>query len=191
MPKLNGKTIAILATDGFEESELFSPKAALEKEGARVEIISDKDGEIQGFKHMEKSKTIRVDKRLPEADINDYDGLVIPGGVFNPDKVRRDDGAIAFVRGAFARKLPVGAICHGPQVLISADVVKGRKMTGFEAIQIDLKNAGADVSDEEVVVDKGLVTSRSPDDLDAFNAKIVEEFAEGKHRAQAKSVDAA
>lgn len=191
MPKLDGRRIAILASDGFEESELFSPKAALEKEGAQIDIISDKEGEICGFKHMEKAKTIRVDKQLSHADINDYDGLVVPGGVFNPDKLRRDDRAIAFVRSAFARELPVAAICHGPQVLISADVVKDRKMTGFEAIQIDLKNAGAKVSDEAVVVDRGLVTSRSPDDLDAFNAKIIEEFAEGKHRVQAKAVGAA
>lgn len=191
MPKLDGKRIAILASDGFEESELFSPKAALEKEGAQIDIISDKGDEIRGFKHMEKGEAIKVDKQLSHADINDYDGLVVPGGVFNPDKLRRDDRAIAFVRSAFARELPVAAICHGPQVLISADVVKDRKMTGFEAIQIDLKNAGAKVSDEPVVVDRGLVTSRNPDDLDAFNAKIVEEFAEGKHKAQAKSVGAA
>ncbi len=190
MKKLTNRKIAILAADGFEESELFSPKEALEKEGASVDIISLKTGEIQGFKHMEKGKAASVTDEIAHADINDYHGLVIPGGLFNPDALRRNEKVIAFVRGAFAKQLPVAAICHGPQVLISADVVSGRKMTGFEAIQIDLKNAGAEVRDEEVVVDKGLVTSRTPDDLPAFNKKIVEEFCEGKHAKQQKSVAA-
>ena len=190
MTKLQNKKIAILAADGFEESELFSPLEALKEQGATVDIISLKTGEVQGFQHMEKGKSIKIDKDISSADINDYDGLVIPGGLFNPDALRRDEKALAFVKGAFAKKLPVAAICHGPQVLITADVVKGRKMTGFEAIQTDLKNAGAEVSDEEVVVDHGLVTSRTPDDLPAFNRKMVEEFCEGKHDRQKTSVAA-
>ncbi|WP_428410240.1 type 1 glutamine amidotransferase domain-containing protein [Hyphococcus sp.] len=190
MSKLKNKKIAIVAADGFEESELFSPLEALKEEGAEIEIISIKSGEIAGFKHMERGKSIKVDKEIAHADINDYDGVVIPGGLFNPDALRRDEKVIAFVRGAFAKKLPVAAICHGPQVLITAEVVKGRKMTGFEAIQPDLKNAGAEVSDEEVIVDNGLVTSRKPDDLPAFNKKIIEEFCEGKHKGQKKSIAA-
>ncbi len=190
MTKLQNKKIAIIATDGFEESELFSPLDALKKEGAAIDIISLKPGEIQGFKHMERGKTIEVTKDITHADVNDYDGVLIPGGLFNPDALRSDEKIIAFVRGAFAKKLPVAAICHGPQVLITADVVKGRKMTGYAAIQPDLKNAGAQVSDEEVVVDAGLVTSRNPDDLPAFNRKIVEEFCEGKHKEQKKSIAA-
>lgn len=190
MAKLDDKKIAILATDGFEESELFSPLKALKEAGASVEIISLKTGEIQAFRHLEKGRTISVDKTVEQADIGEYDGLLIPGGLYNPDALRRDDKVISFVRDAFSKKLPVAAICHGPQVLISAEVVKGRKMTGFDAIQVDLKNAGADVSDTEVVVDSGLVTSRNPDDLDAFNKKIVEEFCEGKHKNQQQSVAA-
>lgn len=190
MAKLGNKKIAILATDGFEEAELFSPLDALKSAGAKVDIVSLKGGEIQGFKHMERGKAITVDKEIAQASINDYDGLVIPGGLFNPDALRRNAKAVAFVRSGFANKLPVAAICHGPQVLISADVVKGRKMTGFEAIQVDLKNAGATVSDEEVVVDQGLVTSRKPDDLPAFNRKMIEEFCEGRHDRQKKSAAA-
>lgn len=184
LKKLENKKIAILAADGFEESELFSPLEALKDEGATVDIVSIKGGEIQGFNHMEKGKSVGVDKQVSEAAIKDYDGLYVPGGLFNPDHLRRDEKVIAFVRSAFEQKLPVAAMCHGPQVLITADVVKGRKMTGFEAIQIDLKNAGADVSDEEVVVDHGLVTSRKPDDLPAFNRKMIEEFCEGEHSRQ-------
>ncbi|PQA87050.1 type 1 glutamine amidotransferase domain-containing protein [Hyphococcus luteus] len=190
MAQLENRKIAILAADGFEESELFSPLKALKEAGASVDIVSIKTGSIQGFRHTVPLRDIRVDKTLEDADINDYDGLLIPGGLFNPDALRRDEKALAFVRGAFAKNLPVAAICHGPQVLISAGVVEGRKMTGFEAIQIDLENAGAEVSDTEVVVDEGLVTSRNPDDLDAFNKKIIEEFCEGKHARQKKSVAA-
>lgn len=191
MAKLSGKTIAILAADGYEEVELTSPRKALEEAGASVEIVSLEAGEIQGFNHMEKAGKSKVDSDLSSADINRYQGVYIPGGLFNPDHLRRDERAIAFVRGAFAKGLPVAAMCHGPQVLITADVVKGRRMTAFEAVQIDLKNAGADVKNEPVVVDKGLVTSRKPDDLDAFNKKLVEEFCEGRHDAQLKSVGAA
>ncbi|WP_375206823.1 type 1 glutamine amidotransferase domain-containing protein [Hyphococcus sp.] len=190
MSKLENKKIAIVAADGFEQVELTSPLDALKKEGAEVHVISIKSGEITGFNHMERGDSIKVDKEIADADINDYDGVVIPGGLFNPDALRRDEKVIAFVCGAFAKKLPVAAICHGPQVLITAEVVKGRKMTGFTAIQPDLKNAGAEVSDEEVVVDHGLVTSRNPDDLPAFNKKMVEEFCEGEHAKQKKSIAA-
>ncbi len=190
MAKLDGKKIAIVAADGFEESELFSPLDALKQEGAEVEILSIQSGEIAGFKHMERGKSVKVDKEIVGADVKDYDGVVIPGGLFNPDALRRDEKVLAFVRSAFEQKLPVASICHGPQVLITAELVKGRKMTGFEAIQPDLKNAGADVSDEEVVVDQGLVTSRNPDDLPAFNRKMIEEFCEGEHAKQKKSIAA-
>lgn len=190
MKKLANKKIAILAADGFEESELFSPLEALKDAGAKVDVVSLNGGVIQGFKHMEKGKSIGVDKMIGEAAVKDYDGVVIPGGLFSPDKLRRNAQAITFVRGAFKHKLPVAAICHGPQVLISADVVKGRKMTGYESIQTDLKNAGAKVTDAEVVIDQGLVTSRKPDDLPAFNRKIIEEFCEGAHDKQKESAAA-
>lgn len=178
---VEGKKLAILATDGFEESELFSPKEAIEAAGGSVEVVSLKPGDIQGFRHMEKGKTIHVDKTLAEARPEDYDAILIPGGLFNPDRLRTEKDALNFAGGFVVSKKPVFAICHGPQVLISAGLVKGRKMTAVKAVQRDLENAGAHVKDEAVVVDKGLVTSRTPDDLDAFNRKIVEELAEGSH----------
>ncbi|MEX6633191.1 type 1 glutamine amidotransferase domain-containing protein [Hyphococcus lacteus] len=190
MSKLENKKIAIIATDGFEQSELFSPLEALKKAGAKVDIISLKPGEIQGVEHGEKGKSAKVDQEIEHADIGEFSGILIPGGLYNPDALRQNERVLSFVRGAFERKLPVASICHGPQVLISAGVVTGRKMTGYPSIQKDLENAGATVSDEEVVVDQGLVTSRSPDDLEAFNKKIVEEFCEGKHDRQAKSIAA-
>jgi protease I len=176
-----GKILAILAADGFEESELFSPKAAIEAAGGRTEVISLKPGDIQGFRHMEKGRSIHVDKTLDEADAEDYDAILIPGGLFNPDRLRTEKDALKFA-GAFVKdRKPVFAICHGPQVLISAGLVEGRTMTAVKSVQRDLANAGADVKDEAVVVDHGLVTSRTPDDLDQFNAKIVEEICEGSH----------
>ncbi|MEM8771842.1 MAG: type 1 glutamine amidotransferase domain-containing protein [Pseudomonadota bacterium] len=190
MAQLNGLNIAILATDGFEESELFSPKEAVEREGAVVDVISIKDGDITGWKNMEPGRSIKVDKVVSDVKISDYDGLIIPGGLYNPDALRRDESVLSFTRDAFAEKLPVGAICHGPQVLISAELVEDRTMTGYDAIWKDLENAGAIVKDEAVVVDAGLVTSRTPDDLDAFNAKLIEEFAEGKHARQKRSLAA-
>src|SRR5262245_24314843 len=181
MAKEEGKKLAILATDGFEESDLFSPKAAIEAAGGSVEVISPKPGEIQGLKHMERGRTIHVDKTLKNANPEDYDAILIPGGLFNPDRLRTEKEALKFA-GAFVKdRKPVFAICHGPQVLISANLVEGRTMTAVKAVQRDLANAGADVKDEPVVVDHGLVTSRTPDDLEAFNAKIVEEIAEGSH----------
>ncbi len=176
-----GKVMAILAADGFEESELFSPKAAIEAAGGRAEVVSLKEGDIQGFCHMEKGRTIHVDKTLDEAKAEDYDAILIPGGLFNPDRLRTEKDALKFAGSFVKDRKPVFSICHGPQVLISAGLVEGRTMTAVKAVQRDLANAGADVKDEPVVVDDGLVTSRSPDDLDAFNAKIVEEICEGSH----------
>jgi protease I len=179
--KAEGKVMAILAADGFEESELFSPKAAIEAAGGRAEVISVHDGEIQGFRHMEKGRSVHVDKTLDEADADDYDAILIPGGLFNPDRLRTEPGALKFAGSFVSQRKPIFAICHGPQVLISANLVEGRTMTAVKAVQRDLANAGADVKDEPVVVDHGLVTSRTPDDLEAFNAKIVEEICEGSH----------
>ena len=182
---LSGVRIAILATDGFGESELTKPLEVLKNAGAKVDIVSPESGSVRSFQHDKPGETISVDVTLANADASDYDGLVIPGGLFNPDALRTNDEALAFTRAFFEAGKPVGAICHGPQVLISADLVKGRTMTAVKAVQKDLENAGAKVVDEEVVVDQGLVTSRTPDDLEAFCDKLVEEFGEGKHRGQA------
>ncbi len=181
---LQGKTIAILSANGFEESELTKPKNALEAAGAKVFIVSPEEGTVQGMKHAQASTALAVDIPLEKANPEEYQGLVIPGGLFNPDSLRTNQTALKFVKAFFEAGKPVGAICHGPQVLISADLVKGRTMTAVEAVQTDLRNAGANVKDQEVVVDKGLVTSRTPKDLPAFCKKLVEEFAEGKHSEQ-------
>ncbi len=172
-----GKKLAILAADGFEESELFSPKEEIEKLGGEVEVISLKSGEIKGLKHMESGKSIKVDKVVSDADSDDYHAILIPGGLFNPDQLRTDEHAKRFARAFFEKGKPVFSICHGPQVLISAGLVEGREMTSVKAVQKDLENAGAKVRDAEVVNDNGLVTSRTPDDLDAFNKEIGKEFA--------------
>ncbi len=177
--KAEGKTMAILATDGFEESELFSPKGAIEAAGGRVEVISPRAGDIQGLRHMERGRSIHVDKTLADAKPDDYDAILIPGGVFSPDSLRTDDSALRFASAFVNQRKPVFAICHGPQVLISAGLARDRKMTAVRSVQTDLRNAGAQVKDEAVIVDHGLVTSRTPADLDAFNAKIVEEICEG------------
>ena len=175
------KRIAILATDGFEESELQSPKEAIEKQGWRAEIVSLKGGTIKAWAKNDWGKEYPVDNIVDDVKATEYDGLLIPGGVINPDKLRRENKVLDFVREFYNEKKPVAAICHGPQVLISAGVVAGREMTSFESVKIDLQNAGAAWLDEEVVVDKGLVTSRSPQDLPAFNKKMIEEFREGVH----------
>lgn len=180
---LAGKKIAVLATDGFEQVELTQPVEALRAAGATVEIVSPKDGEIQGFKHHDKGDKVAVDRTLNDADPSDYDGLVLPGGVINPDALRIEDEAISFIQGFTGSSKPVAAICHGPWTLIDAGVVNGRRMTSWPSLRKDLENAGAEWVDEEVVVDNGLVTSRNPDDLPAFCAKMVEEFAEGRHRS--------
>jgi len=179
--KAEGRTMAILAADGFEESELFSPKGAIEAAGGRVVVISPDPGEIQGLKHMQRGRSIKVDATLKDAKPDDYDAILIPGGLFSPDKLRTDKDALKFACAFVNQRKPVFAICHGPQVLISAGAAKDRKMTAVKSVQKDLENAGAEVRDEAVVVDHGLVTSRTPDDLEYFNAKIVEEIAEGNH----------
>lgn len=185
--RLDGRKIAILAADGYEQVELTEPMKALKQAGAHVSIVSLKRGTIQGFNHDKPGDTVQVDREVGDVSETDYDGLFIPGGLFNPDALRSDEKAVAFAKSFFTAGKPVASICHGPQVLITAGVVKGRKMTGWSAIQVDLANAGAIVSDEAVVTDQGLVTSRNPDDIPAFNAKIVEEFAEGRHDGQRRS----
>jgi protease I len=189
--RLQGKRIAILvANEGVEQVELASPLAAVREAGAEVELLAPEEGEIQAFNHLDKGKTFHSDKAVAEADPGDYDGLVLPGGVANPDQLRTDIDAVQFVRSFFEAGKPVGVICHGPWTLINADVVDGRTLTSWPSLQTDLRNAGADWVDEEVHVDQGLVSSRKPDDLDAFNAKIVEEFAEGVHEGQRESASA-
>ncbi|HWB57912.1 MAG TPA: type 1 glutamine amidotransferase domain-containing protein [Chthoniobacteraceae bacterium] len=181
MQKLTNKKIAILAADGFEQAELEEPKKALDKAGATTNIVSPESGEIQGMKHADKGDKFPVDVDLEDADPDDYDGLMIPGGMMNPDELRSNQTALKFVRHFFEKGKPVAAICHAPWVLIDAGVAKGRTLTSWPAIQTDVRNAGATWVDEEVVVDNGLVTSRKPDDIPAFNKKMIEEFAEGIH----------
>ena len=178
---LAGRKIAVLATDGFEQVELDQPVEALKAAGATVEIIAPKSGEIQGFNHHDKGDTVAVDRALSDADAADYAGLLLPGGVINPDALRLEEDAIAFIRSFSDAGKPIAAICHGPWTLINADAVSGRRMTSWPSLQIDLENAGADWVDEEVVVDNGLVTSRKPDDLPAFCARMIEAFAEGRN----------
>lgn len=182
--KLKGKRVAILATDGFEQSELFSPKEALEKNGASVDIVSDHPGEIKGWKDGNWGKSIAVDKTLDNTNETYYNALMLPGGVMNPDKMRTNKKATEFVRSFFRSGKPVSAICHAPQLLIEAGVVENRKLTSWPSLRTDLENAGAKWYNEEVVVDNGLVTSRNPEDLPAFNKKMVEEIYEGKHTEQ-------
>jgi protease I len=182
--QLDGKKIAILATDGVEQVELLSPKEALTKAGAKVDVISLKTGEIQGFDHLTPDQKIPVDKALESVDAADYDGLVLPGGAQNPDRLRIEPDVQSFVRAFFDAGKPVGAICHAPWILIDAGEAKGRTLTSYKTLRQDLRNAGAQVVDQEVVVDQGLITSRDPNDLPAFNAKLIEELAEGRHRGQ-------
>ena len=183
--ELKGKKVAFLATDGVEQVELTEPWKAVRDEGAKVELISLEDGKIQGFNHYDKADEFAVDRTVEEASASDYDALVIPGGVGNPDTMRGDENAVGFVRDFFEQGKPVGVICHGPWMLVEAGVVRGRKVTSWPTLQTDIRNAGGDWVDEEVVVDQGLVTSRKPDDLPAFTKKIVEEFCEGRHEEQA------
>lgn len=179
--ELENKTIAILVTNGFEQEELTRPRRALHDAGATTYIVSPESGKLRAWDHSDWGKSFSVDVAVAEAKADDYDGLLLPGGVMNPDKLRRNPEVQRFVREFFDARKPVAAICHAPWTLIDAGVVKGRKLTSYPSLQLDLQNAGAEWVDQEVVVDKGLVTSRRPDDIPAFNEKMIEEFVEGPH----------
>ena len=181
---LTGKRIAILVADGFEQDELLKPRAALEDAGAETEVVSPCEGKVKGHKHHRPGRSVKVEVPLQQARSEDYDGLLLPGGVHNPDTLRMSTEAVDFVKSFFQSGKPVAAICHGPWTLVEADVVRGRRVTSYPSIKTDLRNAGAEWVDEQVVVDNGLVTSRKPDDIPAFNAKMIEEFAEGRHEGQ-------
>ena len=183
--KLDGKKVAILVTDGFEQVEMTKPREALDETGAETKIVSLKSGKIQGMNHTDKGDKFDVDLTLDEARSEQFDALMIPGGLMNPDALRSNDDALEFTRHFFREGKPVAAICHGPWVLIDAGVVRGRMLTSWPAIKTDVKNAGGKWINEEVVVDNGLVTSRKPDDIPAFNKKMIEEFCEGRHEAMA------
>lgn len=184
MPEQNlkGKKVAILVADGFEESELTGPRKALDDAGAKTFIVSPSRGKVKGWQHDHWGDELDVDIPLSEARPDDYDALVLPGGQMNPDNLRLQDRAISFTRAFIDSGKPVGAICHGPWTLVEADVVRGRRVTSWPSLRTDLRNAGADWVDEEVVVDRGLVTSRKPDDIPAFSRKVIEEIAEGPHK---------
>ncbi|HEX3834444.1 MAG TPA: type 1 glutamine amidotransferase domain-containing protein [Solirubrobacteraceae bacterium] len=184
---LKGKKIAIIATDGVEQVELVTPRDAVQDAGATTELLSVQSGEIQAMNSdIEPADTFAVDKAIGDASPDDYDGLILPGGTVNADRLRMDENVISFLQKFFADAKPVGVICHGPWSLVEADLVRGRTLTSYPSLRTDIRNAGGEVVDEQVVVDEGLVSSRNPDDLPAFCAKIVEEFAEGKHeRARA------
>jgi protease I len=191
MGKLDGKTVAILvATEGIEQVELTEPRKALDEAGATTHLVSTESGEVQAFNHLDKGDTFPVDKVVGDVSADDYDALMLPGGVANPDNLRTDQNAVRFLREFFAAGKPVGAICHAPWMLVEADVVDGREVTSFPSVQTDIRNAGGNWIDEEVVVDSGLVTSRKPDDIPAVNSKIVEEFAEGVHEEQREKAQA-
>jgi deglycase len=183
--ELQGKKVAFLATDGVEQIEYTEPRKAVEQAGAEAHLVSLEPGEIQGFNHLDKGDRFPVDKAVAQASAGDYDGLVLPGGVANPDFLRADKDAVQFVRSFFEAGKPVASICHGAWTLVEAGVVKGRTLTSWPSIRTDIENAGGTWVDEEVHVDKGLVTSRKPDDLPAFCAKTIEEIAEGVHEEQA------
>jgi len=188
--KLTGKRIAVLATNGFEQSELVEPKRALEGAGARVEVVSPETGAIKGWNHTRWGDEVKVDRKLDEVKADEYDGLVLPGGVMNPDKLRTNQRAVELVRAFFNQGKPIASICHGPWLLVEANVVRGLKMTSWPSVQTDIRNAGGEWVDQECVVDRGVVTSRKPDDLPAFNAKAIEEFAEGvtaAHRGRTRA----
>jgi protease I len=183
--RLQDKKIAFLmSNEGVEQVELTEPLEAVREAGAEAELLAPEAGEIQAFNHLDKGDTFKADRAVGDADASEFDGLVLPGGVANPDQLRTKPEALEFVRGFFEAGKPVGVICHGPWTLIDAGVAKGRTLTSWPSLQTDLRNAGAEWVDEEVHVDQGLVTSRKPDDLEAFNAKIVDEFAEGVHEGQ-------
>jgi protease I len=185
MTNLTGKRVAILATDGFEQSELMVPKTKLESAGAKVEVVSLHSGEIWGWDKKDWGEPILVDRTIDEAEVDEYDCLIIPGGQINPDLLRADERAVKFVKDFYASKKPLAAVCHAPWVLVEAGIAKGRKMTSYHSMATDVKNAGADWIDQAVVVDQGLITSRNPGDLDPFSAKIIEEIGEGRHERRA------
>jgi protease I len=189
--ELQSKKIAFLATDGVEQVELTEPWRAVQEAGAEPELLSIREGEIQTVEHHDKGRSFKVDKLVSAADPTDYEGLVLPGGVANPDELRTRDEAVTFIRRFFEQGKPVGVICHGPWTLVEAGVVKGRTLTSWPSLRTDIENAGGKWVDKEVVVDAGLVSSRKPDDLPAFCAKIVEEFGEGVHAEQAEKTAAA
>ena len=182
--QLQGKTVAILATDGVERVELTEPRKALDAAGARTVVVSPKTGSIKGWEHDHWGESIPVDQSLEGARADQFDALLLPGGVINPDQLRQNERAVQFVRGFFDAGKPVAAICHGPWMLVEADVVRGRTITSWPSLRTDIRNAGAEWVDREVVTDKGLVTSRKPDDIPAFSRKMIEEFAEGVHEGQ-------
>jgi len=188
--RLDGKKVAILVADGFEQVEMTKPREALDEAGAETKIVSLKPGKIQGMHHADKGDKFDVDLTLDEARPEQFDTLLIPGGLMNPDSLRSNDDALEFTRHFFREGKPVAAICHGPWVLIDAGVVRGRTLTSWPAIKTDVKNAGGKWINEEVVVDNGLVTSRKPDDIPAFNRKMIEEFCEGRHEAIALEASA-
>jgi protease I len=188
---LKGKRIAIIAADMVERVELVEPRKALEEAGAETDLISLEPGEITSFDHFDPADKLKVDRAVEEVQESEYDALMIPGGVGNPDQLRGDENLVAFVRDFFEAGKPVAAICHAPWVLVEAGVVQGRKLTSWPTLQTDIRNAGGNWVDEQVVVDQGLVTSRKPDDIPAFNSKMIEEFAEGKHTGQRQKTEAA
>jgi protease I len=183
--RLQDKRVAFVATDGVEQIELTEPWKAVEAEGGKPELISIEGGEIQGFNHLDKADKFSVDRTAEDATADDYDGLVLPGGVANPDRLRTDENVVRFVRAFFEAGKPVAVICHGPWTIVEADVVRGRTLTSWPSLKTDIRNAGGEWVDEEVHVDNGLVTSRKPDDLPAFCDKLVEEICEGRHEQQA------
>lgn len=188
--KLSGKNVAILAADGFEQVELTKPRAALDEAGAKTTVVSLRSGKIQGMNHADKGDTVTVDQTLGDAKPEEFDALMIPGGLMNPDALRSSEEALEFVRHFFREGKPVAAICHAPWVLIDASVIRGRTVTSWPAIKTDVRNAGANWVDQEVVVDNGLVTSRKPDDIPAFNKKMIEEFCEGRHKGTSGTASA-
>jgi protease I len=179
--RLAGKKVAVVATEGVEQIELTEPWQAFEQAGAKPELISIEPGEVQAWKHFEKGDKLEVDRTIEEVSADDYDALLLPGGVANPDRLRTNENVVQFVREFFEQGKPVAAICHGPWTLVEAGAVRGRTLTSWPSLQTDIRNAGGTWVDEEVVVDRGLVTSRNPDDIPAFVEKAIEEFAEGKH----------
>jgi deglycase len=188
--ELQGKRVAALVTHGFEQIELLEPKGALEAAGARVDVISPEAGKVKGWNHKEWGDQVPVNRTLDDAMPSDYDALLLPGGVMNPDHLRMNQRAVRFVRQMFDDGKPIAAICHGPWLLVEADIVRGLKATSYPSIKTDMKNAGAQWVDQEVVVDRGVVTSRKPDDIPAFNEKMIEEFKEGKHGGAGKRQNA-